>query len=111
MKLILNLFPFKGPDLEATLKAIRSGKVTDEDVGKLMQVFETTGNSLTTYFFVNLYLKKFYFFLGIVSSAGGVTRLRKMSDLRKTLEATSQSFDAAIEAAQNRETPQSKNFN
>lgn len=50
MKLILNLFPFKGPDLEATLKAIRSGKVTDEDVGKLMQVFETTGNSLTTYF-------------------------------------------------------------
>ena len=74
-----------GPDLEATLKAIRSGKVTDEDVSKLMQVFETSG---------------------IVSSAGGVTRLRKMSDLRNTLEATSRSFDQAIEEAQNREVPQ-----
>lgn len=35
-----------GPDLEATLRAIRSGKVTDEEVGKLMSVFETTGTNI-----------------------------------------------------------------
>lgn len=34
--------------------------------------------------------------------------MRKMSDLRNTLEATSRSFDAAIEEAQNREVPKSK---
>ena len=35
-----------GPDLEATLKAIRSGKVTDEEVNRLMQVFDTSGTKL-----------------------------------------------------------------
>ena len=44
----------------------------------------------------------------MVSSAGGVTRLRKISDLRKTLEATNDAFDAAMEMAANREGPQSK---
>ena len=33
-----------GPDLEATLRAIRTGKVTDEEVNKLMTVFQTSGN-------------------------------------------------------------------
>ena len=44
----------------------------------------------------------------MVSSAGGVTRLRKISDLRKTLEDTNSAFDAAMEMASNREGPQSK---
>merc|ERR1719232_1650788 len=83
---LLNDEEESGPDLEATLKAIRSGKVTDEDVNKLMQVFETSG---------------------VVSTGpGGVTRLRKISDLRNTLEGTSRAFDEAIEASQNRESPQ-----
>ena len=51
-------------------------------------------------------------FTGIVSTgAGGVTRLRKISDIRSTLEGTSRAFDQAIESAQSRETPQSKNCN
>lgn len=74
-----------GADLEETLRTIRSGKVTDEEVNKLMTVFHTSG---------------------VVSSAGGVTRLRKISDLRKTLEATNDAFDAAMEMAANREGPQ-----
>jgi hypothetical protein len=74
-----------GADLEATLRSIRSGKVTDEDVNKLMTVFHTSG---------------------VVSSAGGVTRLRKISDLRKTLEDTNSAFDAAMEMASNRDGPQ-----
>ena len=47
---------------------------------------------------------------GVVSSVGGVTRLRKISDIRNTLEATSRSFDEAITNAQNAEAPQSKNL-
>merc|ERR1719195_1990409 len=74
-----------GADLEETLRTIRSGKVTDEEVNKLMTVFHTSG---------------------VVSSAGGVTRLRKISDLRKTLEATNDAFDAAMEMAANMEGPQ-----
>ena len=56
------------------------------------------------------FLKKILPFSGVVSSAGGVTRLRKISDLRKTLEATNDAFDAAMEMAANREGPQSKLF-
>merc|ERR1719400_2697898 len=74
-----------GPDLEATFKAMRSGKVTDEQVRTLMTVFETSG---------------------IVSSTGGVVRLRKVSDLRSTLEGTNLAFDRAIEDAHNKESPQ-----
>ena len=55
------------------------------------------------------YYAIFTLFSGVVSSVGGVTRLRKISDIRNTLEATSRSFDAAIENAQNAEAPQSKN--
>ena len=53
----------------------------------------------------------FYFFLslGVVSSVGGVTRLRKISDIRNTLERANKSFDIAIENAHNAEAPQSKN--
>merc|ERR1719225_597129 len=82
---ILDLYNGRGADLEETLRTIRSGKVTDEEVNKLMTVFHTSG---------------------VVSSAGGVTRLRKISDLRKTLEATNDAFDAAMEMAANREGPQ-----
>lgn len=78
---ILDLYNGRGADLEETLRTIRSGKVTDEEVNKLMTVFHTSG---------------------VVSSAGGVTRLRKISDLRKTLEATNDAFDAAMEMAANR---------
>merc|ERR1719219_3286174 len=74
-----------GPDLETTLKAIRSGKVTDAEVNNLLKVFETSG---------------------IVSSTGGVVRLRKISDLRNTLEGTAAAFDQAIESAHNKESPQ-----
>jgi len=74
-----------GPDLETTLKAIRSGKVTDAEVNNLLKVFETSG---------------------IVSSTGGVVRLRKISDLRNTLEGTAAAFDQAIEDAHNKESPQ-----
>ena len=55
------------------------------------------------------YYAIFTLFSGVVSSVGGVTRLRKISDIRNTLEATNRSFDAAIENAQNAEAPQSKN--
>lgn len=74
-----------GPDLEATFKAMRSGKVTDEQVRSLMTVFETSG---------------------IVSSTGGVVRLRKVSDLRSSLEGVNSAFDRAIEDAHNKESPQ-----
>jgi len=74
-----------GPDLEATFKAMRSGKVTDEQVRSLMSVFETSG---------------------IVSSTGGVVRLRKVSDLRSSLEGVNSAFDRAIEDAHNKESPQ-----
>jgi len=74
-----------GADLEETLRAIRSGKVTDEDVNKLMTVFNTSG---------------------VVSSNSGVVRIRKISDLRNTLEKTNKAFDAALDAAKNRESPQ-----
>ena len=47
---------------------------------------------------------------GVVSSVGGVTRLRKISDIRNTLEGASRAFDVAIENAQNAEAPQSKHF-
>ena len=40
----LTLFNYLGADLDATLRAIRSGKVTDEEVNKLMTVFQTSGN-------------------------------------------------------------------
>ena len=49
-----------------------------------------------------------FFNLGVVSSVGGVTRLRKISDIRNTLERANRSFDVAIENAQNAEAPQSK---
>ena len=49
-----------------------------------------------------------FFYLGVVSSVGGVTRLRKISDIRNTLERANRSFDVAIENAQNAEAPQSK---
>merc|ERR1719210_2227444 len=74
-----------GPDLETTLKAIRSGKVTDAEVNNLLKVFETSG---------------------IVSSTGGVVRLRKISDLRNTLEGVGAAFDQAINDAHNKESPQ-----
>merc|ERR1712172_367995 len=74
-----------GSSLETTLKAIRSGKVTDAEVNNLLKVFETSG---------------------IVSSTGGVVRLRKVSDLRNTLEGTNLAFDRAIEDAHNKESPQ-----
>jgi len=74
-----------GPDLEATFKAMRSGKVTDEQVRSLMSVFETSG---------------------IVSSTGGVVRLRKVSDLRSSLEGVNMAFDRAISDAHNKESPQ-----
>ena len=41
--LFLLLNKIIGPDLEATFKAMRSGKVTDEQVRSLMTVFETSG--------------------------------------------------------------------
>merc|ERR1712203_1119006 len=56
-----------------------------EQVRSLMTVFETSG---------------------IVSSTGGVVRLRKVSDLRSTLEGTNLAFDRAIEDAHNKESPQ-----
>jgi len=74
-----------GPDLETTLKAIRSGKVTDEQVSNLLKVFDTSG---------------------IISTTGGVVRLRKISDLRNTLEGTAAAFDLAIANAHNKESPQ-----
>ena len=39
-----------GADLEETLRAIRSGKVTDEDVNKLMTVFNTSGKNIFSSF-------------------------------------------------------------
>jgi hypothetical protein len=80
-----NLYNGRGPSLETTLKAIRSGKVTDAEVNNLLKVFETSG---------------------IVSSTGGVVRLRKISDLRNTLEGTAAAFDQAINDAHNKESPQ-----
>merc|ERR1719431_1953716 len=80
-----NLYNGRGPSLETTLKAIRSGKVTDAEVNNLLKVFETSG---------------------IVSSTGGVVRLRKISDLRNTLEGTAAAFDQAIQDAHNKESPQ-----
>jgi len=80
-----NLYNGRGPDLETTLKAIRSGKVTDAEVNNLLKVFETSG---------------------IVSSTGGVVRLRKISDLRNTLEGVGAAFDQAINDAHNKESPQ-----
>jgi len=74
-----------GPDLETTLRAIRSGKVTDAEVNNLLKVFETSG---------------------IVSSTGGVVRLRKISDLRNTLEGVGAAFDQAINDAHSKESPQ-----
>jgi len=79
-----------GPNIDDTLRAIRQGKVTDEEVNKLLAVFQTQG---------------------VVSSVGGVTRLRKISDIRNTLEATSRSFDEAITNAQNAEAPQISDTN
>ena len=34
---------FLGPNIDDTLRAIRQGKVTDEDVNKLLAVFQTQG--------------------------------------------------------------------
>merc|ERR1719323_1953123 len=85
MNSIFDAEPTSGPNIDETLRAIRQGKVTDEEVNKLLAVFQTQG---------------------VVSSVGGVTRLRKISDIRNTLEATSRSFDEAIENAQNAEAPQ-----
>ena len=34
---------FIGPNIDDTLRAIRQGKVTDEDVNKLLAVFQTQG--------------------------------------------------------------------
>merc|ERR1712062_472507 len=79
-----------GPNIDDTLRAIRQGKVTDEDVNKLLAVFQTQG---------------------VVSSVGGVTRLRKISDIRNTLERANRSFDVAIENAQNAEAPQISDTN
>jgi hypothetical protein len=73
-----------GPDLETTLRAIRSGKVTDAEVNNLLKVFETSG---------------------IVSSTGGVVRLRKISDLRNTLEGVGAAFDQAINDAHSKPSP------
>merc|ERR1711953_1182841 len=79
-----------GPNIDDTLRAIRQGKVTDEEVNKLLAVFQTQG---------------------VVSSVGGVTRLRKISDIRNTLERANMSFDVAIENAQNAEAPQISDTN
>jgi len=79
-----------GPNIDDTLRAIRQGKVTDEEVNKLLAVFQTQG---------------------VVSSVGGVTRLRKISDIRNTLERANRSFDVAIENAQNAEAPQISDTN
>ena len=87
-----------------------------------MTVFHTSGKLIFIYLLgsssifgnYNGYKIQFFSFkyplpiAGVVSSAGGVTRLRKISDLRKTLEATNDAFDAAMEMAANREGPQSK---
>ena len=43
-----------------------------------------------------------------MSSTGGVVRLRKISDLRNTLEGVGAAFDQAINDAHNKESPQSK---
>merc|ERR1711953_15413 len=80
----------RGPNIDDTLRAIRQGKVTDEEVNKLLAVFQTQG---------------------VVSSVGGVTRLRKISDIRNTLERANRSFDVAIENAQNAEAPQISDTN
>ena len=37
-----------------------------------------------------------------------MVRIRKISDLRNTLEKTNKAFDQALDAAKNRESPQSK---
>merc|ERR1712029_1105557 len=79
-----------GPNIDDTLRAIRQGKVTDEEVNKLLAVFQTQG---------------------VVSSVGGGTRLRKISDIRNTLERANRSFDVAIENAQNAEAPQISDTN
>ena len=50
-----------GPDLEATLRAIRSGKVTDEDVNKLMSVFETSGKSFGKPSAASFFKRNFFF--------------------------------------------------
>ena len=42
-----------------------------------------------------------------MSSTGGVVRLRKISDLRNTLEGVGAAFDQAINDAHNKESPQS----
>ena len=45
-----------------------------------------------------------------MSSTGGVVRLRKVSDLRSSLEGVNSAFDRAIEDAHNKESPQSNTF-
>ena len=96
-----------GADLDATLRAIRSGKVTDEEVNKLMTVFHTSGNFKFNNLFI-LCLLISNIMLGVVSTTGGVVRIRKLSDLRNTLDSTNRAFDTAMEMAANREGPQSK---
>merc|ERR1711953_1107801 len=90
MNSIFDAEPTSGPNIDDTLRAIRQGKVTDEEVNKLLAVFQTQG---------------------VVSSVGGVTRLRKISDIRNTLERANRSFDVAIENAQNAEAPQISDTN
>ena len=94
---------------------MRSGKVTDEQVRSLMTVFETSGTQESLlikmiFLYLNLTFLLSCLNIGIVSSTGGVVRLRKVSDLRSSLEGVNSAFDRAIEDAHNKESPQSNTF-
>ena len=53
---------------------------------------------------------KKYIFPGVVSSIGGITKIRKMSDMRNTVLDSQDAFDTAINNAKNRQVVGSKFF-
>jgi hypothetical protein len=75
---------------KALLNKIRSEGMSEEDVNKLMSVFDSQG---------------------VLSKIGGVRKYRKISDIENTIKDADNAFADAIDSAHNKKTPGLSNEN
>ncbi len=79
------------------------GKISDDDVAKLLSVFKTSGYLLvqpdSNYL---IFLTGLIIVLGVISDIGGITKFRTIHDLKDTIQETNSAFDVAINQAKNR---------
>lgn len=89
-----------------------NGKISDDDVAKLLSVFKTSGTNYFSNQHLIIYSKsnRVFFTLGVVSDIGGITKFRTLHDLKDTIQETNSAFDMAINQAKNRPKVGSENF-